>query len=57
MEEGNTLEQQIHYDEARAKLIQQIELLEQRSRVEKQPRRMLEMFEELQVLKKRLGSL
>ena len=54
VEEGNTLEGQIHYDEARAKLLKRIEDLEARSRSEKQTRRRLEMFEELQELKKKL---
>lgn len=51
VEEGNTLEEQIHYDEARAKLLKQIEVLEKKVRAEKQPRRKLELFEELQKLK------
>ena len=52
VEEGNTLEEQIHYDEARAKLLKRIEDLEAKSRAEKQTRRRLEMFEELQELKR-----
>ena len=51
VEEGNTLEEQIHYDEERAKLLKRIEDLEAKSRSEKQTRRRLEMFEELQELK------
>ena len=54
VEEGNTLEEQIHYDEERAKLLKRIEDLELKSRAEKQTRRRLEMFEELQELKKQL---
>lgn len=54
IEEGNTLEEQIHYDEARAKLLKHIEDLEAKSRSEKQTRRRLEMFEELHELKKQL---
>ena len=54
VEEGNTLEEQIHYDEERAKLLKRIEDLEAKSRSEKQTRRRLEMFEELQELKKQL---
>ena len=54
VEEGNTLEEQIHYDEARAKQLKRIEDLEAKSRSEKQTRRRLEMFEELQELKKQL---
>ena len=52
VEEGNTLEEQIHYDEARAKLLKRIEELEVKSRSEKQTRRRLEMFEELQELRR-----
>lgn len=52
--EGYTLEEQIHYDEARAKLLKQIEDLEKKSRAEKQPRRKLEMFEELKALRGKL---
>ena len=54
VEEGNTLEEQIHYDEERAKLLKRIEDLELKSRAEKQTRRRLELFEELQELKKKL---
>lgn len=54
VEAGNTLEEQIHYDEAREKLLKRIEALEAKSRSEKQTRRRLEMFEELQELKKQL---
>ena len=54
VEEGNTLEEQIHYDEARAKLLKRIEDLEAKSRAEKQTRSRLEMFEELQELKAQL---
>ena len=56
VEEGNTLEEQIHYDEARAKLLKRIEDLEAKSRAEKQTRRRLEMFEELQELKRQYGE-
>lgn len=52
VEEGNTLEEQIHYDEERAKLLKRIEDLEVKSRAEKQTKKRLEMFEELQKLKK-----
>ena len=51
VEEGNTLEEQIHYDEERAKLLKRIEDLEVKSRAEKQTRKRLEMFEELKILK------
>lgn len=56
VEEGNTLEEQIHYDEARAKLLKRINDLEEKSRAEKQTRRRLEMFEELQKLKRQYGE-
>lgn len=56
VEEGNTLEEQIHYDEARVKLLKRIEELEVKSRCEKQTRRRLEMFEELQELKRQYGE-
>lgn len=54
VEEGNTLVEQIVVDEKRAILLHQIEVLEMKSRIEKQPRRKLEMYEELQELKKML---
>ena len=54
VEEGNTLEEQIHYDEERAKLLKRIEDLEVKSRAEKQTRKRLEMFEELKDLKRQL---
>ena len=54
VEEGNTLEEQIHYDEERAKLLKRIEELEVKSRAERQPRKKLEMFEELQKLRHQL---
>ena len=54
VEEGNTLEEQIVIDDEKAKLMHQIEQLEEKSRLEKQPRRKLAMFEELQELKSKL---
>ena len=51
VQDGNTLEEQIHYDEAHDKLLKQIEVLEKKARTEKQPRRKLELFEELQKMK------
>ena len=47
----NTLKEQIRHDEAQAKLRKQIETLEKRCRAEKQPRRKMELFEELKRLK------
>ena len=51
IEEGNTLSEQIAIDDDREKLRKQIETLEMKSRLEKQPRKRLAMFEELQKLK------
>lgn len=51
VKEGNSLVEQIVIDEGREKLLKQIEALEVKSRAEKQPRRKLEMFEQLQKLK------
>lgn len=53
VQEGNTLAEQIAIDDERAKLLRQIEQLEEKSRLERQPRRKLAMFEELQKLKER----
>lgn len=47
----NTLKEQIRQDEAQAKLRKRIEALEKRCRAEKQPRRKMELFEELKRLK------
>ena len=54
VEEGKSLVEQIVIDEEREKLRMRIDALESKSRLEKQPRRKLEMFEELQKLKKKL---
>lgn len=51
VQEGNTLAEQIAIDDEREKLRKQILALEVKARQEKQPRRKLEMFEELQKLK------
>lgn len=50
--DGNTLAEQIAINDAREKLRLQILALEVKARQEKQPRRKLEMFEELEKLKK-----
>lgn len=47
----NTLKEQIIHDEKQAKLQKQIEALEKKCRAEKQPRRKMELFEELKQLK------
>lgn len=49
--EGNTLTEQIHADEDRAKLERQIAALERQMNATKQPRRKRELFVELQKLK------
>lgn len=51
VKEGNTLDEQIAADEAKAKLEKQIEGLEKKARTEKQPRKRLELFEQLKKLK------
>lgn len=53
-EEGNTLTEQIALDDERAKLQRQIEKLEAKARSERQPRKKLELFQQLQELKKNL---
>ncbi len=53
VQEGNTLAEQIAIDDEREKLRKQILALEIKARQEKQPRRKLEMFEELQKLKEK----
>lgn len=50
----NTIAEQITQDDARVKLMQQIEQLEKKARTEKQPRKKLELFEKLKELKKNL---
>lgn len=51
IEEGNSLDEQIAVDDAKAKLNKQIADLEKKARIEKQPRKRLEYFEELKNLK------
>lgn len=51
IEEGNSLDEQITVNEAKAKLEKQIEDLEKKARSEKQPRKRLEYFEQLKKLK------
>jgi len=52
--EGKNVAEQIAEDDAHAKLMKQIEQLEQKVRIEKQPRKKLELFEKLKELKKKL---
>lgn len=54
IQEGNTLTEQILADEQREKLLKQIELLEAKMRKEKQPRRKLELHEQINILKSNL---
>ena len=54
VEEGNTLTEQIALDNERTKLQRQIEKLEAKARSERQPRKKLELFQQLQELKKNL---
>ena len=52
--EGKNVAEQIAEDDAHAKLMKQIEQLEQKVRIEKQPRKKLELFEKLKELKRKL---
>ena len=54
VQEGKTLKEQIQDDERLAKLKKQIEELERKCRTEKQPRKRLELYEQLTTLKKQL---
>lgn len=52
--EGVTIEEQISIDGEKQKIIKQIETLEKKARLEKQPRKKLEMYEQLKELNKLL---
>ena len=54
--EGVTIEEQISIDGEKQKVIKQIETLEKKVRLEKQPRRKLELFEQLKELKSSIGE-
>ena len=54
--EGVTIEEQITIDGEKQKIIKQIETLEKKARLEKQPRRKLELFEELKELRKKIDE-
>lgn len=54
--EGVTIEEQITIDGERQKVIKQIETLEKKARLEKQPRKKLELFEHLKELKSSIGE-
>ena len=51
IEGNNSIKEQIEQDAAKAKLIKKIEQLERKARAEKQPRRKLELVEEIKKLK------
>ena len=53
VQDGKTLTEQIQDDEQRAKLKKQIEELERKCRIEKQPRKRMELYNLLQVLRKK----
>jgi len=52
IEEGNTLDSQIEKNDAEASLKKRIEDLEKKARAEKQPRKLLELFEQIKSLKR-----
>lgn len=54
VEDGNTLKEQIREDDDRAKILKQIEQLEKKCRAEKQPRKKLELFEQIKKLKNQI---
>ena len=54
MEQGNTLDEQIQRDEERAKFRKQIETLEKQAWNEKQPKRKLELAQEIKLLQREL---
>ena len=56
LEDDHTLKEQIDNDEARAKLQKEIEQLEKKARNEKQQRKKLELFENVQKLKQQLNN-
>ncbi|MGM9721027.1 MAG: DUF4391 domain-containing protein [Candidatus Egerieousia sp.] len=51
---NNTITEQIVADDVHAKLLRQIEQLEHKARIEKQPRRKLEYFEQIKKLKSQI---
>lgn len=55
VEGGKTLKQQIQTDDAKSSLLKQIQRLENKARNEKQPRKKLELFENIQKLKKQIS--
>ena len=54
VEEGNTLNEQINQNEERRKLEEKIDALQKKVYAEKQPRRKMELYEQLAELKKKL---
>lgn len=56
IEQGNTLEEQLHIDSERVKLQKQIAMLERQARSEKQPRKKFELVQEIQQLQSTLAN-
>lgn len=56
LEDDHTLKEQIDNNEAQAKLLNEIERLEKKARTEKQQRKKLELFENVQKLKQQLNN-
>lgn len=54
IEGDNSIKEQIEQDTAKAKLLKKIEQLERQARAEKQPRRKLELVEEIKKIKKEI---
>ena len=54
MEPGRTLGEQLAVDERRVRLKKQIEQLERKARVEKQPKKKFELHQQILILKKEL---
>lgn len=57
IENGNSLSEQISINNEKDKIIKKIEALEKKMRTSKQPKRKLEFFEEIKLLKKQLERL
>lgn len=54
IEDGKSLLVQLAFDDARAKLEERLNQIEKRARSEKQPRKRLELFEQIKVIKEQL---
>ena len=57
VEEGNSLNEQIEFDERKAKLEKEIDKLEKKARSEKQPSKKFQLASQVRVLKKQLAEL